>query len=251
MHIMQMLGIITVVFFIALSLMCYFRDKLNNPIINDLFIVCDTFFLFCWTYAAYELNWLKDGFMTLENISPFICTVIPFTIFLSDKIKEYAYPAIAFLGFGMFLAMFISPEHEYLFNYNDKAQLIHVSEAACHMLMALYGFYLILSDKVTLDLKSLLNGTVFMYASILYGVFLNWAFHRANFGMNMYGDYGIYFLDIFGNFEITLIAYLLGVFATLLLGFISGIALDWLSRRKHPDLLNHKDHTVLKMEEKD
>ena len=247
MHIMQMLGIITIVFFVALFLMCYYRDKLDNPLINNLFLICDAFFMFCWTYAGFEKGWLKDGFMTLENISPFICTVIPFTALMSDKIKEYAYPAIAFLGFGMLLAMYISPEHEYLFNYSDRAQFVHVSEASCHMIMALYGFYLILSNKVSVDFKNLIKGTVFMYLSILYGVFLNLAFHTNNFGMNMYGNYKIYFLDIFGSFEITLIAYLLGVFATLLLGFILGLVLDWFSKKKYPELLNHKDEDILEM----
>ena len=40
--------------------------------------------------------------------------------------------------------------------------------------------------------------------------------------MDPYGDYAIYFIDIFGTFEATLIAYLLGVLVILILGLEGG-----------------------------
>ena len=101
--------------------------------------------------------------------------------------------------------------------------------------MALYGFYLILVGKVKLTWKNFGKSTVFVYTSIGFGVFLNWCFHLANFGMNMYGDYSIYFLDIFGSFEVTFIAYLLGVLGTLTMGFLVGIFLEWFSRPKETE----------------
>ena len=230
MHIIYLVEALSAVLFIALFLMCYFRDKLNNPIFNPLFIVACAAFFFCWNYAAYELNWLEDGFMTLENISPYICTVILATPFLSDKIKEYAYSAIALLSFGMFLAMYVSPGAEFILNFQQNARFIHVSEGACHLLMALYGFYLILSGKVKLNKHSFAKAVIFIYLSIGFGVFLNWCFHLSNFGMNMYGNYSIYFLDIFGSFEATFIAYLLGVLLTISLGYAAGLFLDKISR---------------------
>ena len=239
MHITQMLGILAVVFFAALFFMCFFREKLSHPIINPLFIcVCAAFF-FCWNYAMFERRGSNFHFMTLENISPYISTVILITPLMSKRLKEYAYCAIAFLWFGMFLALFVSPEVEYLFNYNQEAQFIHISEAACHLLMALYGFYLILSNKVSLNFKSLGKALAFIYASVGLGVFLNYFFHQSFFGMNMHGKYAIYFLDIFESFEITLIAYIVGIFGTMVLGFISGLFLDKFSRHPKPDATNN------------
>ena len=229
MHIMHMVNVLSAVLFIALFLMCFFREKLNNPIINPLFIAASAVFFFCWNYAAYELNWLRDGFMTLENISPYICTVILFTPFLNKTVKDYAYCAIAFLGFGMFLAMYVSPGAEFLLNFQQNARFIHISEGTCHLIMALYGFYLILSGKVKINSRSFFKALIFIYASISFGVFLNWCFHLSNFGMNMYGDYSIYFLDIFGSFEATFVAYLLGVFVTVLMGYLVGIFLNKIS----------------------
>ena len=239
MHIIHMLIVVTVVFMIALFLMCLFRRKLYHPVFNPLFVGSAALLILAWNYAMYEHNGLKNGLIIMENISPYICTVIAVTPLLNQKVKDYAYSAIAFLGFGMFLAMFISPEFEYLFNYEQEAELVHVSEAACHVLMGIYGFYLILSDRVTLTLRSFAKAAIFMYASIGFGVFLNLILHRSFFGMNMYGRYSIYFLDIFGSFEITLIAYLVGVLGTLALGFLVGSLLDRLSRARkvHEDPL--------------
>lgn len=233
MHMMQMLGGLTLVFFVGLFLMCFFRERLSqHPFINSLFVIVCAAFFFCWNYAAYERGWLEDGFMTLENISPMICTVILLTPFMQKKIRDLAYCAIGFLAFGMFLALYISPGAEYFTKHNYTATFMHVSEASCHLVMALYGFYLILVGRVKLTWQSFGKACIFVYVSIGFGVFLNWCFHLANFGMNMYGDYSIYFLDIFGSFKATFIAYLVGVLGTLILGFLVGIFLDWVSRPK-------------------
>ena len=230
MHMMIMLAILCAVFFVALFLMCFFREKLTSRIFNPLFLAVCAVCFFCWNYAAYERGWLEDGFMTLENISPFICTVILVTPLMAKWVKDLAYCTIAFLGFGMFLALFVSPGAEYFANFRYTANFIHISEATCHLVMALYGFYLILSNKVKINFKNLGKAAAFIYASIGFGVFLNWCFHLGNFGMNMYGNYSIYFLDIFGSFAATFIAYLVGVFGTILLGYLAAIFLDWISR---------------------
>lgn len=224
-----MLSVLSFVFFVALFLMCFFREKLHNPVVNPLFVLVTAAFFFCWNYAAYERGWLEDGFMTLENISPYICTVILVTPFLNKTIRDYAYCAIAFLGFGMFLAMYVSPGAEFLMNFQQNASFIHISEGTCHLVMALYGFYLILTDRVKINAKNLVKALIFIYASICFGVFLNWCFHLSNFGMDMYGNYSIYFLDIFGSFEATLVAYIFGVGATILLGYLAGMFLVWIS----------------------
>ena len=232
MNMMLMLGIIALVFFVSMFLLSFYREKLGHEIINRLFIAVNTVFLFAWTYAGYELGWLDDGFMTLENISPYIATVISASVFLNEKVKSYVHAGIAFLSFGMFLAMFISPEHEYLFNFRHEVRFIHVTEAACHLIMSLYGFYLILSGRVKLTLQNYSKSVIFMFSSVLYGVFLNWCFHLGNFGMNMYGGYSIYFIDIFNSFPATFAAYLFGILLVLTLGFLVGIGLDRLTKTK-------------------
>lgn len=229
MHIMHMLGILSAVFFVSLFFMCYFRDKLKHPIIEPLIIIADAVFFFSWNLAKYEHSGLSGGFMTLDNISPFIATIILVIPFVSKKVREYIYPAIAFLSFGMFVALYISPGNEYIVNYHQQALPIHVSEAACHLIMSIYGFYLMLSGKVKHNSKAYAKALIFIYSVIGYGIFLNYFFHKSFFGMDMHGEYSIYFMDIFGSFEATLIAYLLGVLFTLTSGYLVCIFIDWVS----------------------
>ena len=240
MNLIHMLGIISIVFCSSLFLMCYFRKRLNHSILNPLFIAACAVCFFCWNYAAYERGWLEDGFMTLENISPFICTVILLTPFMSKKIRDLTYSAIAFLACGMFLALFVSPAAAYISNHQYEATFVYVSEASCHLIMALYGFYLVLVGKVKINYKSLGKAALFIYSAVLFGVFLNYFYHVENFGMNMHGEYSIYWLDIFRSFDATFIAYIIGISGVLLLGFAALIFLDKISRGKEsqeePDL---------------
>lgn len=218
MHMSLMLGIVLVLFFTSLTLMCLYRRKMNVKIWNFVFVMVDIVFFFLWNLAGYQRGWLDKRFMTLDNISPFTFTIIPLTYFMNKKTKDYAFSAIAFLSVGMFVAMIFSPEHAYLFSYTADASFLYTTEALCHLLCSLFGVYLVLTDQVKADGKNLVKSVVFMYLVIGFGVFLNYVFHKDFFGMDPYGNYRIYMLQLFGSFWATLIAYLLGVLVVLILG---------------------------------
>ena len=232
MDMMLVLGILAAVFLVSLTLISLYRDTLNIRVFNAMFVIVDVIFYFVWNLGMHEQGWLKDGFETLGNISPMIFTVIPLTCFMNEKIKQYAYSAIAFLWTGLFLALFISPEYAYLFDYRTEASLLYTGEALCHMWASLFGIYLILTGQVKLNFQSWGRAIVFMYSVIGFGVFLNFFFHKKNFGMDPYGDYSIYFLDIFGTFEATLLAYLLGVLTVLTVGLEMGYLFERMVRPK-------------------
>ena len=254
MDMMLVLGILAAVFFVSLTLICLYRDKINVKAFNAVFIICDLIFYFVWNLGMYEHGWLEGGFQTLGNISPFIFTLIPLTCFMNDKVKQYAYCAIAFLWVGMFLALFISPEYAYIFDYHREASVVYTGEALCHMLASLFGIYLILTKQVKLDFQSWIRSIVCMYSVIFFGVFLNYFFHKSHFGMNPYGNYAIYFLDIFGTFEATFIAYLLGVLTVLTLGWQFGCLFERLvspkKDRMHLLDLEDKERDIEKLEMK-
>ena len=232
MHMIHMLGIVAIVFFVSMLLMCWYRDKLQQRMIDILFICANTVFIFLWNCAGYELGWLKSSLMILDNISPYIATVITLTVILRTKIREYAHSAMAFLSFGMFLALFLSPFHEFAFKFVREARFIHITEASCHLIMALYGFYLILSKRVKITLVNLGKACAFMFSTVAFGVFLNWCFGYNYFGMSVKGNYSIYFLKIFDSFGATLLAYLFGILAVLCMGFLVGAWLDKFAENK-------------------
>lgn len=253
MHMMHMLGILTFIFFLSVFLMCLYRNKINFKIWNIIFIILDIGAYFCWNYAAYLKGWLEDGWMTLGNISPFMFTVIPLTLFMNEKAKSYAYSALSFLCVGMFFAMLITPNHAYLFDFNAEATFIHTSEAVCHLICALYGIFLILTKKVNADFKHWVKSVIFMYSVIAFGVFLNFFFHTDNFGMDPYGDYHIYMIDIFGSFPATLIAYLCGVAVVLTVGMQFSKLIDRISAKtaENTDDEGAETHTASEESEND
>lgn len=222
MNMTQMVGIMVLCYFVSLFVLSFLHKNINIRLGNTIFIIADLVFFFAWNYAAYQRGWLESGFMTLGNISPFIMTLIPFTVLLSDKVREFCNAAIAFLWMGMFFALMISPEHAYIFNYNIEANFLYASEAACHLLASVYGFYLIISGQVKCNFKNWTRSLICMYSVITFGVFLNFAFHLNNFGMDPYNGASIYMIDIFGDFWATLIAYYFGVLLVLTIGMQAG-----------------------------
>ena len=121
------LGIFTFFFFVTLSIMCFYRTKINVKLCNVIFIIADFLAYSAWNYAAYLRGWLDDGWMTLGNISPLMFTLILLTPFMNERVREYVHCAIACLSLGMFLAMLISPEHDYIFNFNTELTYQHSS----------------------------------------------------------------------------------------------------------------------------
>ncbi len=238
MNMMQMVGIMVFCYFTSIIALSFFHKYINVRLGNTIFIIADLVFFFAWNYAAFQRGWLDEGFMTLANISPFIMTLIPFTVLLSKKIREYCDAAIAFLWMGMFLALMISPEHAYIFNYNIEASFIYTAEAACHLLASVYGFYLMISGQVKCDFKNWVKAIVCMFSVITFGVILNYIFHMDNFGMDPYGGYSIYMLDIFGSFEATLVAYYLGVFMVITIGMQTGRGIQILVERANAESSN-------------
>ncbi len=243
MNMIQMVGVMVLCYFVTLTIICLYHNHINKKVGNIIFITISIVFFFGWNYAAYQLGWLRDGFMTLDNISPFIMTLIPLTLFMSDKVKSYCNAAIAFLWLGMFLALSISPEHSYIFNYNHDATFIYATEASCHLIASLYGIYLIISGQVVCNFKTCLKSAICMYSVIGFGVMLNYLFHTSNFQMNPYGDYSIYMIDIFGSFGATLAAYLLGVLLVLILGMQAGYALNKMVSKIHIESLEKSQPT--------
>ena len=225
------LGIFTFFFFVTLSIMCFYRSKINVKLCNILFLIADFLAYSAWNYAAYLKGWLKGGWMTLGNISPLMFTLILLTPFMNEKVRNYVHSAIACLSMGMFLAMLVSPEHDYIFNFNTEATFIYTTEAVAHMVCSLFGIYLVLSHQIKANFKTLVKAAICTFSIITVGVILNFIFHLDNFGMDPYGSASIYMLDIFDTFWATLTAYYFGVALVLIVGMQTVYILDRLTAK--------------------
>ncbi len=233
MHMIQMVGLVVLLYFISVALIALNRDKIDIKLGNRIFVIADIVFYAFWMYGCYLQGSRMTVFTFIGNISPLTCLIVAMTPLFSEKVRSYAYSAIAFLNFGLFVAMLISPEHAYLFNFYEEAKPNYTGETLCHMICSLFGIYFILTKQVKTDFDAWLKSIKFLYPILISGVLYNTVFHQKLFGMDPYGDYSIYMIDIFGSFAATLVAYLLGVLLVLTLGLQVGHLFNKLISPRH------------------
>lgn len=217
MHIILMVLILTILYFISLIVIFAYRDKINVKIGNFIFIILD---IIC--FAALNIYYYNHGglerFMTLDNISPMMFTFMPLSYFMSEKVRKCYFSAASLLSFGMFIAMLVNPNFAYLFNFKQLASLDYMFDSLGHLVFAVFGVYLVITKQVTVNIKTLKNAAIWLYSVVTFGVLLNFIFHTNFFGMCPYGGYSIYMFDIFGSYPATLISYYLGIFVVLMIG---------------------------------
>ena len=231
---MSMMGMTATLIFIYFTCIWFTVILLSKvkhkKIVNISFVVLNCVFFLGLNIEVFRLrNTTSYTFMTFNNISPFTFTFMPFIFLFRKKVKECFLAAISFLSIGMFVAMLVTPQYAYIFSFNNEARMDFLFDALCHLNCSLFGIYLIASGQVKITIKNLISSTIFMYSVITFGVIGNYIFHLNNFGMSPYGGYSIYFIDIFEEYWATLLAYYIGVFLVLSIGFFANALLNYIS----------------------
>lgn len=219
MTMMAMVALLILIYFTSVALIIFYFYKVDPKYGNLFFVILNVVFFLAFYINNYKNSPNNFSYMTLDNISPFTFTTLPFIYIMHNKIKGYYLSAVAFLCIGMFCAMLITPQYSYLFNFNNTASFSYALDAFCHLNCSLFGIYLIASGQIKLTFKNLKKATIFMYCVVIIVVILNFLFHTNNFGMNPYGGYSIYMFNFFEEYWATLLAYFIGIFVVLCLGF--------------------------------
>lgn len=219
MSMMAMVALLILIYFTSVAIIVFYSYKVKYKYGNLFFVILNVIFFLGLYIYYYKSSPNNFSFMTLDNISPFTFTTLPLIYIMHGKIKHYYLSAVAFLSVGMFCAMLITPQHSYLFNFNNTASFSYALDAFCHLNCSLFGIYLIASGQIKLTFKNLKIATIFMYCIVAGVVILNFLFHTNNFGMNPYGGYSIYMFNLFEDYWATLLAYIVGIFVVLCLGF--------------------------------
>lgn len=229
MSMMGMTGVLIAIYFISITVIMAFSKEQSRKNLNWIFLGINLI-----SFVGLNIFYFqKDGvfsFLTFDNISPFTFTLMIFTVLLKDKFAYAFKCAIAFLSVGMIIAMMITPQYAYIYNFAEEARVDYLLDAVCHMNCSLYGIYLVASGQVKLTFDNFRKSLVFMYTVITGVVIANALFHKNFFGMCPYGGYSIYMFNLFEEYWATLLAYYLGVLVVLYLGFGFNYALNRLNR---------------------
>lgn len=228
---MGMTAILIAIYFITITAIMAFSKEKPKKDLNWIFLVIN-FITFVGLNIFYFQKNGKITFLSFDNISPFTFTLMIFSVLLKDKIAYCFKCAIAFLSVGMIIAMMITPQYAYIYNFVEDARIDYLLDALSHMNCSLYGIYLVASGQIKLTLDNFSKALIFMYTVITGVVITNALFHKNFFGMCPYGGYSIYMFNLFEEYWATLLAYYLGVLVVLYLGFAFNYALNRLNRSK-------------------
>ena len=231
MSMMAMVAILVVIYFSLVLFVVFYGNKIDPKYGNFVFVITNTILFLSFYVVSYSPG-SRFRFQTLDNISPFTFSTIPFIYAMKPGLKDYYLKNVAFFSVGMFVAMLVTPQYAYLFSFNNKASTSFLFDALCHLNCSIFGIYLIASGQAKLTFENLKKAAIFIYCVVGIGVVFNYLFHTGNFGMNPYGGYSIYMFNFFEDYWATLLAYIVGIFGVLALGFGMNYLLNKVSGNK-------------------
>lgn len=218
MPMMTMVFVFVCMYFVCLTAILFFHKYVDPKKMILIFTIIDV--------VLFVGSWINDfhrkgsfDFLTFDQISPFMFTMLPLSYLMKDKLRNIVYQTAALLSLGMFVAMLVSPLEAHLGSYHDKASILYILDTLLHLNFSLFGIYLFISGTIKLEIKSVLSSAIFLHSVITFAVICNFLFHKNYFGMGYYSNYGIYMIRIFETYWATLIVYLLGVVLVLMLGY--------------------------------
>jgi hypothetical protein len=136
---------------------------------------------------------------------------------MPKAIRKYLLTLVALLSFGMAVAGLGGALGFMLRNY--KFHWHTTMDCLAHILISLWGVYIVKSGQVELTpKKAIRSGAIIVSVAFIMFV-LNLIYHKAFFGLSLYGEHNIYNVRLFENGVVSAIAYFLGLCLVLSTGY--------------------------------
>ena len=172
-------------------------------------------------YRAYTSvgvhDWNFQNTLPVANVSPFTFSLMPLLWFLPKRCKRYLHLLICLLCAGMLL----SPIFNCVFNamraYAFHAQF--VADYVAHVLLSLWGIYLVKSRQVELTPRDCVIGGSLIVGVALAMLVHNVIFDTAFFGLSLSGKHNIYNVVLVDSSLVSALLYFSGLIGILLLGY--------------------------------
>ena len=163
-------------------------------------------------------DWNFQNTLPTANVSPFTYCLALLTLVLPKKAKEYVFTLIALLSLGVLcagmLTCIFNAMRDYAFHWTITL------DSFAHVVLSLFGVYLIKSCQASLDIKKCLySGGIIVGAAVLM-LILNVIFHTAFFGLSLHGKHNIYNVVVCNNGYLSAFLYFTGLGVVLVTGYI-------------------------------
>lgn len=170
-------------------------------------------------YVSVGVNdWNFKNTLPVANVSPFMFTLVMLMHLLPRKIKKHFYLLISLLSVGMLLSSVFSCLYNGIINYSFHWHFL--CDYLAHVLLSLYGVYLIKSGQVELNKKNALVSGAIIVGVAIFMLVLNVIFDTAFFGLSLNGKHSIYNVVLVESSYLSAFLYFLGLFGVLAMGYM-------------------------------
>ena len=164
-------------------------------------------------------DWNFQNTLPTANVSPFMFTLAPLSLLLPKKARRYAFLLISLLSVGMLLSGVLGCIYNAAIGY--KFHFHFFMDYLAHILLSLFGIYLVRSRQVDLTpVAALISGSV-IFGSALLMLILNLIFDTAFFGLSLSGKHNIYNVVLTDSSYISALLYFIGLSGVLALGYFA------------------------------
>ncbi len=204
----------------------------NQTITNIVFAsVIFTTYIACVVIAYIKVgfnDWNFQNTLPVANVSPFMFFVCPLFLILPKSIKKYFGSLISLLAVGMILSPILSCVRCFVINY--KFHLSFALDYFNHIILSLWGVYLIQSGQTSIRIKDNLIGGAIIVGVALTMILINVIFDTSFFGLSLNGKHSIYNVVLVSNSYLSALIYFTGLGVVLVIGYFFQLWLYFLMK---------------------
>lgn len=208
-----------VFYVLTVSLMKHMRHRKT---VNFLF---STSILICYIYVMVTVyrsvgfdDWNFRNTLPVANISPFMFSLMAVIYLIPRKTRKHIYLLISLLSVGMLLAAVFGCIYNAYINY--RFHLHFLSDYLAHVLLSLWGVYLVKSRQVELGARNLVASSGMIIGAAGAMLVLNMIFDTAFFGLSLNGKHNIYNNVLTDNSYLSAGLYFFGLICVLGIGYL-------------------------------
>ena len=201
-------------------LLAKYLAKYKN-VVNILFVIAIfASYFYVVRYMYYDVgpeDWNFKNTLPTANVSPFMFCLTPIILVMPKAIRKYLMILVVLLSLGMVVAGLGGALGFVARNYKFHWHI--TMDCFAHILLSLWGVYLLKSGQVELTPKKAIRAGAIIVSVALVMLVLNLIYHKAFFGLSLYGEHNIYNIRFFENGVVSAIAYFLGLCFVLCAGY--------------------------------
>ena len=194
------------------------NTKLFNAIFSSITFVCYLFVVIRVYFSVGFNDWNFQNTLPVANVSPFMFTLVGIIHLFPIKIKRHLYLLISLLSVGMLCSSIFGCIYNASINYRFHWHFL--SDYFAHIMLSLWGVYLVKTNQVELNKKNVLISSSIIIGVALIMLILNVIFDTAFFGLSLFGKHNIYNMVLTDNSYLSAILYFFGLSFVLAIGYI-------------------------------